>query len=262
MDATAFFDEHGWWIGEDPLFDAATAAAAADRTRAVCAGSYATGEAPQIVYPVEDDRSLRKIDNAWWADDVLARIVTNPEIGRIAAELIGADEIHLWHDQLLWKPPGGEAKANVGWHQDRGYWTASSSSKMLTAWVAFTDVTEDMGALRFVDRSHRWGTVIRGNAFFETDLERQRMEAELPEGAVWKEEVAELRAGQVSFHHCKTIHGSGPNASDRDRMSIAVHLVAGDAVVVEGRHHPNLELFDAAPGAPFRGPRFPRLWPA
>jgi ectoine hydroxylase-related dioxygenase (phytanoyl-CoA dioxygenase family) len=258
----AFFAEHGWWIAP-PLFDEATMVEARARAHAVCEGVHPTGEAPQIVYPVEDERhGLRKIDNAWWADDVIAAIVTNPEIGRLAAELIGAEEIHLWHDQLLWKPPGtGTPSANVGWHQDRGYWTASSSSSMLTAWVAFDDVTEDMGALRFVDGSHRWGPVIGGNAFFETDLDRSRQQAQVPEGEEWREVVAELATGQVSFHHCKTIHGSGPNVSDRHRRSVAIHLVSGEATVVAGRHHPNLELFDAEPGTPFRGPRFPRLWP-
>jgi ectoine hydroxylase-related dioxygenase (phytanoyl-CoA dioxygenase family) len=257
------FRELGWCTGP-VLFDGDTVAEARRRTHLVCEGVYETGVAPQIVYPVDDERrSLRKIDNAWWSDPVIASIVTSPVIGELAATLIGAEEIYLWHDQLLWKPGGtGATAGNVGWHQDRGYWTASSSSSMLTAWIAFDDVSEDMGALRFVDRSHAWGPVIGGNAFFETDLDGQRDSARLPDGAVWKESVAELRAGQVSFHHCKTIHGSGPNTTERDRRSVAVHLMAGDATVVAGRHHPNLELFDARPGAPFRGPRFPRLWPA
>jgi ectoine hydroxylase-related dioxygenase (phytanoyl-CoA dioxygenase family) len=28
----------------------------------------------------------------------------------------------------------------------------------------------------------------------------------------------------VSFHHCRTIHGSRPNTSDRPRLALAVHM--------------------------------------
>jgi ectoine hydroxylase-related dioxygenase (phytanoyl-CoA dioxygenase family) len=33
-----------------------------------------------------------------------------------------------------------------------------------------------------------------------------------------------LKKGEVSFHHCLTIHGSGPNHSTNPRRSIAIHL--------------------------------------
>lgn len=37
-----------------------------------------------------------------------------------------------------------------------------------------------------------------------------------------------MRRGQVSFHHCRTVHGSGPNTSARPRRSLAIHLQPGD----------------------------------
>ena len=33
-----------------------------------------------------------------------------------------------------------------------------------------------------------------------------------------------FRKGQVSFHNCRTIHGSGPNVCGDPRRAIAVHL--------------------------------------
>ena len=54
----------------------------------------------------------------------------------------------------------------------------------------------------------------------------------------------ELLKGEVSFHHCLTIHGSGPNLSNAPRRSIAVHLQNGanryqDYTFPDGRkgHH-------------------------
>lgn len=32
----------------------------------------------------------------------------------------------------------------------------------------------------------------------------------------------------MSFHHCRTIHGSGPNRSGRPRRSIAIHMQPGE----------------------------------
>ena len=36
-----------------------------------------------------------------------------------------------------------------------------------------------------------------------------------------------MKKGQVSFHSCLTIHGSGANRSDRPRRSMAIHLQDG-----------------------------------
>jgi ectoine hydroxylase-related dioxygenase (phytanoyl-CoA dioxygenase family) len=36
-----------------------------------------------------------------------------------------------------------------------------------------------------------------------------------------------LRKGQMSFHHCRMIHGSGVNRGDRPRTSIALHPANG-----------------------------------
>jgi hypothetical protein len=33
--------------------------------------------------------------------------------------------------------------------------------------------------------------------------------------------------GHLSFHHCRTYHGSGPNRSDRPRRAISLHLQDG-----------------------------------
>ncbi|MBY8853037.1 phytanoyl-CoA dioxygenase family protein, partial [Saccharothrix sp. MB29] len=34
--------------------------------------------------------------------------------------------------------------------------------------------------------------------------------------------------GHMSFHHCRTYHGSGPNRSTRPRQAISLHLQDGD----------------------------------
>jgi ectoine hydroxylase-related dioxygenase (phytanoyl-CoA dioxygenase family) len=74
-----------------------------------------------------------------------------------------------------------------------------------------------------------------------------------------------MKAGQVSFHHSLTFHGSGPNLTDQPRLSVVAHMMPGDTVYRAGRqHHPNVVLLgpNAQDGAPFEGDYWPVLWPA
>lgn len=45
----------------------------------------------------------------------------------------------------------------------------------------------------------------------------------------------EVRAGDVTIHHCLTLHGSGNNTSARPRKTIITHLFSGDCRLVSER---------------------------
>lgn len=260
-DDIRFFQENGYWIAPK-LFDDALLHQAREHIERLRRREYEKGEEPLSNYQPSGDleKGLVKIDNGWWADRVMEAFATSPKLGRIAALLLGVPEIYLWHDQVLYKPGESGASGNVGWHQDKGYWASASTTDMITAWVAFEDVDEENGCMRFVAGSHRWGLVNESD-FFNPDLEGQRSRMRLPGGAEWREVPAILKAGQASFHHCMTLHGSGPTRSDRPRRSIAVHMMSGETRLVAGNKHANERIFGGADGQLYRGPRFPRLWP-
>ena len=96
-------------------------------------------------------------------------------------------------------------------------------SEVFTAWIAVGDVTEDMGAMRFVRGSHHWGDLKGGN-FFDSDHDAQQKAIKLPPEETWEEEAAVLPSGAISFHHSYTLHGSGSNTSYCPRRSFALHL--------------------------------------
>jgi hypothetical protein len=226
----AFYRTHGYWISPPilpgQLLDMAERGMArlyaGDIDRPLPDGRRRQGWTP------EHGDILRKNDYSSLLVDELARLVRYPLIAACAARLVGVDEIRLWHDQLLYKPvdrPDDRARgANVGWHTDRQYWMTCSSQDMLTAWVPFHDVDAAGGAITFVEGSHRWEAG-DGLDFFDQDLStldwlREDQEVELV--------PAEVHRRAITFHHCRTIHGSGPNHSTAPRRSIAIHLQPGD----------------------------------
>lgn len=260
-DDIRFFQENGYWIAPK-LFDDDLIAQAHEHMEMLLREEYEKGEKPLSNYRPSGDaaKGLVKIDNGWWADRVFETFATSPVLGRIASMLLQVPEIYLWHDQVLYKPGDSQAAGNVGWHQDKGYWASASTSDMLTAWIAFDHVNEMNGCMRFVAGSNHWGLVNESD-FFNPDMEGQRERMRIPGGAEWREVPAILEPGQVSFHHCMTLHGSGPNRADRPRRSIAVHLMSGETRMVKGNKHVNEEIFGGEDGELYRGPRFPRLWP-
>ena len=267
----AFYREHGYWISP-PLVPAAILEEAARGMERVYAWdvdhrltSWTGDPLPDSFWgwrPASGD-VIRKNDYTSLLVDELARLVHYQPIAACAARLAGVDVIRLWHDQLLYKPVEQDGtRANVGWHVDRQYWMTCSSDNMLTAWVAFHDLDDSAGPISFVDRSNHW--VSEGLDFWNQDL--QELETRFtPGGDPVRKVVPELRTGQVTFHHCKTIHGSGPNHSARPRRSLAIHLQPEDNRYVErGAHHPNDQLVRrGADGLPdYTDPAIcPRLYP-
>lgn len=285
-DDVAFFEERGYWIS--PCFmDAERVERCRAAMEEVYQGHFETGRspwpgwiergdrdealasvAPGYWRPGDDPAALRKTDNAWWANRTIEEVATDAYLGACAARLMRAEVIRLWQDQLLHKPGGGSPTATAGWHQDLYYWgSAVTTDQLLTAWVAFDDVTEQNGAVRVVAGSHRWGIVDDVSDFWSRDLDAQeRAIAEHADGI----EVVPLvlRAGQASFHHCLTLHGSRPNLTDKPRRGLAVHLQTGNvrsqALRPEEPQHYNVALLEdlgGAAGDHFEGPYWPQVHP-
>ncbi|MFF0488016.1 phytanoyl-CoA dioxygenase family protein [Nocardia sp. NPDC004068] len=221
----AFYRAHGWWVSPpivpDDLLDQAAIGAerhyAGERDHPLLiSGGY-------LDWRPEHGEVIRLNDYVSLQNDDLAPLVEFPLLAAIAARLADTESVRLFHDQLICKPAGLDTDdATVGWHTDIAYWQTCSSRNMLTAWIPFQDCDPAIGALSFIDRSH-----------LRTDTEWMRTfnerDADALERAFAGNEPIErvrprLRRGQVSFHHCRTIHGSAPNRSGRDRLALALHL--------------------------------------
>jgi ectoine hydroxylase-related dioxygenase (phytanoyl-CoA dioxygenase family) len=266
----SFFQEQGYWIGDKVLSDdfVARMHKAMDQ---VFAGQWATGNEPWMGGWQEtgDPTAIRKTDNSHWANPVIAELVHNPTIGAMAAALMQTPQVRLWHDQLLYKPgQGGQAASaagNVGWHQDHGYWQCTCTD-LITAWVALVDVPEERGCMYFVPGSHKWG-LLEHSDFFNTDLAGMQAKIESLSGKPFEKVPVELKAGQVSFHHCLTIHGSGPNVTDQPRRSLVLHVMPQHAAYIAGSPNDNhmnailMQQLGKQDGDLFEGEYWPVVYP-
>ncbi len=167
--------------------------------------------------------------------DAVARILGKPVVGAVAARLAQADEIRVFQTTLIYKPPLPDEPSNlVPWHFDKHYWQSSTSERMLTAFVPLHDCDERMGTITMVDGSHRWRETAAKDSTTRhfaqrdrADLERTLRENAAYNGAEVHTTPMVIPKGHMSFHHCRTYHGSGPNRSDQPRRAISLHLQDG-----------------------------------
>ena len=82
--------------------------------------------------------------------------------------------MRLYHDQALFKEPGG---GRTPWHQDQFYWPFDSGDT-ITMWMPLVDVAPEVGSMRFVAGSHRLGHVSGESISDESDREVSALIAE------------------------------------------------------------------------------------
>jgi ectoine hydroxylase-related dioxygenase (phytanoyl-CoA dioxygenase family) len=182
-----------------------------------------TAMVPAIAYPAGPTGVVWEFTGASRAYPPLAAIAHDPRFGKIAAEALGARHVQLLQDSLLYKPAhdGGA----VDWHQDYTYVGFLSPPRVVAVRIALHDEDDANGCMRVVDGSHTWGPV--GNV---TALSEASVASLVPQLApAQREAVAAARslalsAGDISIHHCLTLHASPPNHSDRPRRTIILRM--------------------------------------
>lgn len=166
-------------------------------------------------------KAFLQVWNIWRHDEAVARFVLAKRFARLAAELMGVDGVRLYHDQALFKEPGG---GFTPWHQDRFYWPLDTD-RTITMWMPLVDIEDGM---EFVTGSHAMhdmrGTEISDDSeqYFH-DLVAQR---NLP-----VHKVGALRAGDATFHDGWILHRAPGNPSPRMREVMTVIYFADGARV-------------------------------
>ncbi len=245
--------KRGYWIAPKLIDDDRLATAREAVGRAYAGdldgeGSYAFGPPTNT----DDPNATKSLLFGWRVNDVIRDLVSDPTITAIAAALMKTGRVRLWQDQLIWKPcvlPSGTSDTgNIGFHQDYAYWQDSSTTNMISANIALQNTNTRSGALRVFPGSHLQGLISGSDV-----------------GSGAREEVLDLVAGQVTFHHSLTVHGSGPNTSDAPRLVVApAYMPDGTYYRPLGQSpspHSRLLGSDRSNGSPYSGEYFPLVYP-
>jgi ectoine hydroxylase-related dioxygenase (phytanoyl-CoA dioxygenase family) len=158
--------------------------------------------------------------NLWERSAVVAEFVLGRRLGSIAAHLLEVGGVRLYHDQAIYKEPGGGAAAT---HADQYGWPFASD-RCVTVWVPLQAVPEEMGPLGFFARSQ---TVAFGRDLGVAGQSQERVDASLAQHSFAFVEGA-YDLGDVSFHLGWTFHRAGPNRSSAPRIVMTMIYMDAD----------------------------------
>ncbi len=171
----------------------------------------------------EDDPRLRRLTSPVEHHSTYWEFASQSIIADVASDLVGP-HVKFHHSKLNFKwQSGGE---EVKWHQDITYWPHTNYSP-LTIGVYLHDVGEDQGPLGAIPGSHK------GELFNQYNAENQWVGCLSDEDAKRIDSSAAEYltgpAGSITIHHCRLVHGSQPNLSDRGRPLLLNIYSSADA---------------------------------
>lgn len=167
-----------------------------------------------------------QVTNVWRLDDRARQFVLASRFAGIAARLMGVSAVRIYHDQALFKPPGGKA---TPWHQDQFYWPLDTTHT-ITMWMPLVDVTSAMGTMSFADGSHRDGPLLARSISESTHRE---FEALIADRGYRVSHYDTLQAGDATFHAGWTVHSAHANRSPSPREVLTVIYYADGTQIKE-----------------------------
>lgn len=226
-DAVAAFREHGFVHLKDVLPRDVLDHYGREITRLTIALNTQT-------LPIEErstyDRAFLQVMNLWRESDVVRDFVFGQTLARIAADLLEVDGVRLYHDQSLYKEPGGGFTPA---HADQYYWPLSSD-RTVTAWIPLQSVPHDMGPLAFYAGSHH--SALGRDLPISDESEAAITAAMEAQGYPVIDEPFDL--GDVSFHSGWIFHRAGANGSTTPRSVMTMIYMDADMRLAEPVNDP------------------------
>ncbi len=187
-------------------------------------------------------KAFLQIMNLWVRDEAVRRYTMARRFGQVAAALMGVKGVRIYHDQALFKEPGGGL---TPWHQDQYYWPLDTSHTV-TMWMPLVDATPEMGTLIFASGSQVEGYLgplpisEKSEAIFKQFVNERGYQ--LTPAPV-------MAAGDASFHSGWTLHSAPGNQTGVMRAVMTVIYVADETRVLEpDNRHRKDDLKNWLPG--------------
>lgn len=175
-------------------------------------------------------KAFLQIMNLWEVDEQVKKFTLAKRMGKIAADLLGVENVRIYHDQALFKEPGG---GPTPWHQDQYYWPLDTHNTV-TMWMPLVDINVEMGMLTFASDSHKKGVVFNYEISDESETEYEKY---VKDNAFPIAQSSTMKAGDATWHYGNTIHSAPGNQSDIMREVMTIIYVADGAKVAEPKNN-------------------------
>ncbi len=153
-------------------------------------------------------------------------ILTKSRVTEVLNDLLGPDTI-INTSKLNTKAPGGGAA--VEWHQDWAFYPHTNDD-LLAFGLMLADVDEANGPLMVIPGSHK-GPVLSHHV---NGVFAGAVSPDDPDFDMGKAVTLTGKAGSMTVHHVRLLHGSAPNMSDRNRLILFYELARADAWPILG----------------------------
>jgi len=171
-------------------------------------------------------KAFIQIGNVWERSEVVRRFVMAHRFAKIAAMLMGVDGVRIYHDQALFKEPGG---GHTPWHQDQIYWPFDTD-KMITMWMPIVPISEEMGSMTFASESQKFGFI---NKMVISDESHRTLQQFIEGKGLEQISYGAMAAGDATFHSGWTLHSAPGNPTDRMREIMTIIYFADGSVAAE-----------------------------
>ena len=183
------------------------------------------------IFDLSDDHTpenpvVRRLKDPHLNHTVYSDIIKNNLITDVVSKLIG-DNLRLEHTKLNFKSAkGGEA---IEWHQDWAFYPHTNDD-IVEVGIFLDDCGNENGPLLCVPGSHK-GPIDdhHHNGYFIGAVD--------PSNSHYNLETAEpivAKAGSISVHHVRCLHGSRKNNSEKSRRVLFAGYCAADAWPLRG----------------------------
>lgn len=174
-------------------------------------------------------KAFIQVGDIWKKDPAVAGFTLARRFARIAAELLGVTAVRLYHDQALFKEPGG---GPTPWHQDQYYWPLEGDGT-ITMWMPLVDIAAEMGGMEFGSGTQRRPALAELAISDESEAFFERMAAS---GEFPVTKAVPMAAGDATFHAGWTLHRAMPNISNTMREVMTIIFFAEGSRLIEPQY--------------------------
>ncbi|MBS1735356.1 MAG: phytanoyl-CoA dioxygenase family protein [Bacteroidetes bacterium] len=169
-------------------------------------------------------KAFLQVMNLWRHDEGVKKMVLSQRLAKVAADLLGVKNVRIYHDQALYKEPGG---GPTPWHQDQYYWPIDTHNTV-TMWMPLIDIDVDMGMLTFATGSQKKGSIFNTEI---SDESESQFDDYVKKNNFEITRANTMKAGDATWHYGFTIHNAPGNKSDTMREVFTIIYLADDAKI-------------------------------